>query len=309
MTQARRRIVFCTVVLFLIAAGAILQANAEGDRATDSGPATAASPDLQQQKSEEAVFQSLSCAVSLVGFQLALAEKSCSTAIELLPDDPVGYKYCGLTYLLQHRFERAEMDFRDAVRLDPKDPENQAGYAQSLSGQGRFGEAIPRFGIALAMAPRDVRILSARCWARAGEGKDLPGALRDCDLALKLVPHHSVAFDSRALVQLRAGRYREAVSDYSSSLKWQPNRATALFGRGVAEIRLNRTAAARKDLFLARQSDPEIDDVYIMVGVLETGCRGGQGACSLPKKLRAAPRTASEYLSVSLHGPSGHVPR
>jgi hypothetical protein len=91
--------------------------------------------------------------------------------------------------------------------------------------------------------------------------------------------------------------------DYSSSLKGLPGKATALFGRGVAEIRLNKMAAARKDLFLARQSDPDIDDIYIMVGVLETGCRDGQGTCSLPKKLRAVPRTASKYLSVSLRKP------
>jgi tetratricopeptide (TPR) repeat protein len=82
------------------------------------------------------------------------------------------------------------MDFRDEVRLDPKDPENQAGYAQSFSGQGRFSEAVSRFVIALSLSPHDVRILSARCWARAGKGRKFPGALRDCDLALKFMPNY-----------------------------------------------------------------------------------------------------------------------
>lgn len=302
MTQARRRIVFWIVVLFLVAVGIILQASASGIQRPKSGQSVP--PDLQERKSDEAILQSFVCVLSVVGFQLTSPEKSCGAAIDLRPDDPVGYKYRGLTYLLQHRFERAELDFRSAVKLDPKDPETQAGYAQSLSGQGRFDEAIPGFSIALAMSPRDVRILSARCWALAGQGRDLAGALKDCDLALKIKPHHSVAFDSRALVHLRAGRYEAAISDYSSSLKWQPGRATALFGRGLAELRLDRMAAARKDLFSARQYDPEIDDIYILAGALEPGCRDGQGACSLPGELQIPPPAGSNYLSVSLRKPS-----
>ena len=307
MTQARRRIVFWIVILSLIAVGIILQARAGGVQRPNSGPS--ASPELQERNSDAATLQSFVCVISVVGFQLTSAERSCGAAIEMRPDDPVGYKYRGLTYLLQHRFERAEMDFRSAVKLDPKDPETQAGYAQSLSGQGRFDEAIPRFSIALAMSPRDVRILSARCWARAGQGQDLAGALGDCDLALKITPHNSVAFDSRALVHLRAGRYEAAISDYSSSLQWQPGRATALFGRGLAELRLDRMGAARKDMLSARQYDPEIDDIYILVGALEAGCRDGQSHCSLPNEFKIPPRAASHYLSVSLHKPSAAASR
>ena len=302
MTQARRRIVFWIAIIFLVAVGIILQAKANGIQRPNSNPSAA--PSTQERTSDEATLQSFVCVISVVGFQLTSAERSCGAAIDLLPDDPVGYKYRGLTFLLQHRFERAEMDFRSAVKLDAKDPETQAGYAQSLSGQGRFDEAIPRFSTALAMSPRDVRILSARCWARAGQGRDLAGALKDCDLALTIKPHNSVAFDSRALVHLRAGRFEAAISDYSSSLKWQPGRATALFGRGLAEVRLDRMAAARMDLLSARQNDPEIDDIYILAGALETGCRTGQGACSLPRELRIPPQAGSNFLSVSLRKPS-----
>ncbi len=304
MTQARRRTLFWIIVILLIAAGTILQVKADGIPKPDSSKPAAPPSDLQEQRSLEATLQSFTCVISVVRFQLATAEKSCGSAIDLRPDDPVGYKYRGLTYLLLHRFERAEMDFRDAVKLDPKDPLAQAGYAQSLSGQGRFGEAIPRFSIALAISPLDVRILSARCWAQAGEGKNLPGALKDCNLALEIKPHDAVALDSRALVHLRAGRYRAALSDYSSSLEWRPGSATALFGRGLAELRLNRTTAASKDLLSARQHDPEIDDIYILAGALEAGCREDQGNCSLPKELRILPRSGSKYLSVSLRKPS-----
>ena len=118
MTQARRRIVFWIVILFLVAVGIVLQASANGAQRPNSGQS--APPGLQERKSDEAILQSFICVLSVVGFQLASAEKSCSAAIDLRPDDPVGYKYRGLTYLLQHRFERAELDFRSAVKFDPK---------------------------------------------------------------------------------------------------------------------------------------------------------------------------------------------
>ena len=300
MKQAQRRVIFFGIVGVLIVVGAILQARADGGHAANSSQTASSMRQSAQSKIPgEAPFQSLTCMIALLEFQLPLAERSCGSAIDLQPNDPIGYKYRGFTYLLEHRFERAESDFHDAVRLDPKDPDNQAGLGQSLSGQGRFLEAIQKFGIALAMSPHDVRFLSARCWARAAQGKDFAGALEDCNLALKLVPRYAVAFDGRALAYLRAGQYGASLRDYSASLKSQPNRATALFGRGVAEIRLDRKAAAHKDLAAARQLDPEIDDTYIMVGVLEPGCRDGLSPCSLPQEFRNAPQAASKYLSVS----------
>lgn len=300
MTQARRRIAFCVIIVVLIIAGAILQAIAADKLRPDFSSISPAAPNVSQaEKSGEAILEGLACITFVVGLQLPLAEKACSAAIDLRPDDPLGYKYRGFTHLLQHRFERAEMDFRDATRLDPKDAGNHAGYGQSLSGQGRFREAVQQFNIALGLSPRDANVLSARAWARAGEGKDLAAAVKDCELALKLKPRSSVALDSRALVHLRAGRNRLALEDYSSSLTWHPGGTVALFGRGVTEFRLGHMTAARNDLSLARRNDPEIDDIFIMVGVLEAGCHDGKDTCSLPEGLRAAPQTGSGYLSVS----------
>ncbi len=294
MTKERGRIISCGIFGLLILIGTIIPARTEFTGAS--------SPSLNRSQAhdeEDALIEGLSCIKSFLEFQLPAAEKSCGETITLLPDNPLGYELRGFTYLLERRFERAEMDLREAVRLAPADPDNQAGYAQSLSGQGRFTEAIERFGIALRLSPRDVRYLSARCWARAGEGRNLDAALQDCNRALKLAPNNAVAFDSRALVHLRAGRNGLAARDYTSSLQWQSGRATALFGRGIAEFRLGQLAQAGKDLALARKADPEIDDIYILVGILEAGCHDNGGPCGLPDAFRLRPKSTSKYLSVS----------
>lgn len=306
MSQITRRIIFSVMLGAFVTTGAIIRAEAGPQPA---GLAQAASPpsrkmpfseDMAGAHARETLLQSFRCATSLMSYQLADAQAACGKTIELLPESPIGYKFRGFSYLLEHRYERAEFDFREAVRLDPKDPDNQAGYAQSFSGEGRFDEAVERFGVALKLSPHDARYLSARCWARAGGGHHLQAALDDCNLAVKLAPGSSVAWDSRGLAYLRKGDDLLAIGDYSRSLKLQSGRATALFGRGIAEWHLGQYPAARSDLLRARRVDPEIDDIYIQVGVLAPGCRDNQGPCALPEDLRVKQlQPPQKYLSVS----------
>ena len=306
MSQITRRITFSVMLGALVATGTTIQAEAAPPSA---GLIQAASPlsgnapsseDAAGVRARETLLQSFRCATSLMSYQLADAQAACGKTIDLLPESPIGYKFRGFSYLLEHRYERAEFDFREAVRLDPKDSDNQAGYAQSFSGEGRFDEAVERFGIALTLSPHDARYLSARCWARAGGGHHLDAALDDCNLALKLAPGSSVAWDSRGLAYLRKGNDRLAIGDYSQSLKLQSGRATALFGRGIAEWHLGQYPAARSDLVAARRVDPEIDDIYIQVGVLAPGCRDNRGPCALPEGLRGKQlQPPQKYLSVS----------
>lgn len=300
MTQARRRILFWVLVVALIAIGAIIQARAHGE--AESPPHAASlktDPDAEFITEEKALLQEFRCALSVIYLQLPLAEEECGRAIALSPQDPIGYKYRGFLYLLEHRFADAEADLLEAVTLYPQDADSQAGYAQALTGQGRFGEAVTRFGVALMLAPADVRFLAARCWARGAEGKDFPAALQDCNRAIRLEPGNAVSYDSRGLVYLRLGKAAQARSDYATALKLQPERATALFGRGIAELRLKQIDKATADIRQARTIDPEIDDIYILAGVLQEGCRRGDAPCDLPAVLRPQPKDNRSYLSVS----------
>jgi len=303
MTQARRRIIFWSVVATLVIVGAILQAHAEHRNGGALQPQFASLKTDQNYDEyageEEALLQGLTCAIAVIAVQLPLAERECERAIALSPQDPTGYKYRGIAYLLEHRFERAEADLKIAAKLDPQDADSQAGYAQALSGQGRFSEAVARFGIALRLAPKDVRYLSSRCWARGGEGKNYSAALEDCNQAIRLRPRYAVAYDSRGFVYLRFGKDAQAIKDFSTALNLQPGRATALLGRGLAELHLGRATQASADIRQARKIDPEIDDIYILGGLLQEGCRSKDGPCELPERLRPRPFAAQPFLSVS----------
>jgi tetratricopeptide (TPR) repeat protein len=248
------------------------------------------------------------CVAEVLSYRPNAAEASCGRLITAMPGESLGYKFRGLAYLLEHRFEQAEDDFHIALRLEPKDAENQAGYAQALSGQGRFADAVPHFEAALQLAPSDIRFLAASCWARAGEGGRLDLALRDCNRALSIQPQFATALQNRGLVRLKQKNWRAAIQDYSRAIANDGDRPTALFGRGFANLQIGETEKARSDIKAARIIDPEIDDLYILQNVLPKSCRDAGASCPLPKDLRQPqPSRRPPLLSASFQNqPFGH---
>lgn len=248
---------------------------------------------------EEVIAEAVNCVGAVLAYQVDMAEAICTRVITALPDEALGYKFRGLAYLLAHRFDRAEPDFREAVRLAPEDPENQAGYGQALSGLGRYGESIVSFDRALALAPDDVRFLAARCWARAGEGHDLAGALTDCNRAVDLAPTLAGPRANRGLVRLKQQNWRAAIQDYTRALDLDALMPSALFGRGYAYARLADMDQARADIGAARRLDPSIDALFVRVGVLPFTCRTPGAACPLPQELRTPQASGQPGLMVS----------
>src|SRR5262249_1110820 len=133
-------------------------------------------------------FPLLECLNSLVRGDTAKAEKSCTAALLLNGREHDAFKLRGYAYLIEHRFELAAVDFQAALRLMPGDDEDRAGYAQSLSGQGRFEESVVQYRRAVGLAPDKGPYWNGLCWARAGTGQRLGQALRECNHALSLQP-------------------------------------------------------------------------------------------------------------------------
>lgn len=265
---------------------------------------------MDEQHLNAAMQDAFVCVAAALAYRPAEAEPACTSLIAAVPDEVLGYKFRGLAYLLEQRFEKAEEDFHVAVRLDPKDSENQAGYGQAMAGQGRFAQAIPRFEAALRLAPRDVRYLAASCWARAGEGNHLDLALRDCNRALQIAPGFATALQNRGLVRLKQSSWRAAIQDYTAALTGKGDRPTALFGRGLARLKTDELQSARADIQAARRIDPQIDDLYILQKVLPASCRDASASCPLPTDLRnPRPSQSPPLWAVSYRpSPTGQTP-
>jgi serine/threonine protein kinase len=71
------------------------------------------------------------------------------------PKDFNGWKDSGTTFLRQNDYIEAEQAFRQALKIDPKDPSVRIGLGKSLYGQKKFDEAVHVFRQVLIIDPRN----------------------------------------------------------------------------------------------------------------------------------------------------------
>ncbi len=275
---------FLRTACALAFAGCVMAAAAGAQPPQRTSLKSGDTPLLEQKPAPNAVNDFLvACLGALASGRPVQAEQACSQAIALDPQAATGYKLRGYVYLIEHRFERAEADFRVALKFQPDDAESRAGYGQSLSGLGQFPRAIGEFSRAVALAPESAAYRNGLCWARAGTGKNLKTALADCNRALALAPGTPGPLNSRGLVKLRLGRLREAIADYDASLAARPAQPSARFARGLAKLGLRQAGAGITDIDEARRTDPQIDELYIGMGILDRGCGPGAEGAHCPR--------------------------
>jgi Flp pilus assembly protein TadD len=229
-----------------------------------------------------------------------LAEQACGRAIEADSHLADAYKLRGYAYLMDHRFERAEKDFRSALKLKPNDDQNIAGYGQSLNGESHFSDAASQFHRALSLAPERAAYWNGLCWALAGEGHQLYSALDTCNRALALAPGAAGILNSRAMVYLRLRRFPLAVADYSASLEVQHDQASAWFGRGLARLWLGEKEGS-SDISEARRRDPGVGSIFIQMSVLPARCLNAKGPACPPDFPIMPEKSSGAYQVAMLH--------
>jgi tetratricopeptide (TPR) repeat protein len=136
---------------------------------------------------------------------------------------------------------------------------------------GDYSAAIGQIDQWLDNHPKEDRAggLNTRCWLRAAADRDLQQALEDCNQALALkpsapaetgsfigrdvAPDNPAYLDSRGLVYLRLGNFKDAIRDYDSALRLDANMPTALYARGLAELREGQKTQGDADLNAAEK--------------------------------------------------------
>src|SRR5690242_10957470 len=119
-------------------------------------------------------------------------------------DDPLAFFNRGYAHFAKHDYELAVTDYSTALNLDP------------TMGQGYLNH----------------------CLTRTVEGQELVMALADCDQALKLLPLSIPARETRGFIYLKLGDAAIAITEYEAALQMDANRPLALYGLGLAELRM-----------------------------------------------------------------------
>jgi tetratricopeptide (TPR) repeat protein len=133
--------------------------------------------------------------------------------------------------------------------------------------------ALHRYPEAIAEADFDrihsgeVDFLNLRCRARAMAGTELDKAQTACAQALWSAPTLPRLLDSCGLLSLKQQNWQAAWNDYNAALKGTPRAASALYGRGLAAIRLGKEEEGRADLAAAARSKRDIAEDFAGYGL------------------------------------------
>ncbi|HEY3814300.1 MAG TPA: aspartyl protease family protein [Caulobacteraceae bacterium] len=167
---------------------------------------------------------------------------------------------------------RAAADFDAALKAAPDDDAMHRSIAAYYVLHRHWAEAIPHYDAWIDVHPNDDslwKVLNERCWARAMTGKDLDKALDDCNAALKKGPRNSQVLDSRGMVNLRLGRFKEAIADYDAAIKLEPKEAWSLYGRGLAKQRSGMKPEGDADIAAALALNPHLDAEARQIGLID----------------------------------------
>src|SRR5476651_75585 len=213
-------------------------------------------------------------------------------AVALAPDNAEAYVYRGLANSRRNENSLALFDYKAGLALDPHNVDALVNLAAIYSTNGEQGLAItdldaaitlrtddPRafynrgyahfalrqydlaaadYSSAIALDPTMGLAYTNRCLILAIVGKDLVGALGDCDKALKLMPNNTDVRETRAFVYLKMGDAEIAIREFNASLEIKPDQALSLYGRGLARVKAGHTREGAADKASALALDPAI---------------------------------------------------
>ena len=207
-------------------------------------------------------------------------------AIALSPDYAQGYFYRGLIHSRRNELWSALADYNSAIQRRPPNSDVLVSRAAIYSTFGKFDLAIKDLDAALAINKNNAHAFFNRGYVRFAQGEyqkaiadytsaidldptfgnaynnrcltltvigqDLVRALADCDEGLKLAPLNLDVRDTRGFIYLKLGDPALAMNEYNAALERDPNRAIALYGRGLAKIRTGDIKGGEGDQAAAR---------------------------------------------------------
>lgn len=127
--------------------------------------------------------------------------------------------------------------------------------------------ALADYREGLGRSPHDPELGNAVCWMLAVRNEALDEARRACDQSLRDRPDNAPTLDSRGLVGLRQHRFQDAWNDYDAATRLGPDGPSWLYGRGIAALRLGRTAEGRADIARAESLVAEVRQFYADFGI------------------------------------------
>jgi Tfp pilus assembly protein PilF len=175
----------------------------------------------------------------------------------------------GKAYMDKHQYSSAAIEFRNALKIDPKYVDAYYQLAKADLAQGDGSGAYSALNSALQIDPTrtDALLLRGRIYlAAASQQKDpryLPKAEADANSILKQEPQNADAHELLASALAGEKKYDEASQEFATAIKLEPTKATPYMELGVLQMATNKPADAEQSFKKAVEVEPKNDQTYL----------------------------------------------
>lgn len=195
-------------------------------------------------------------------------------AVTLRPNDAGLLGLRASTFMALKDYPRAIADLNALIR-DHDDP-RMGGSHRHSRGRAYFAtnqlQAASRDFAEVLLLVRDPKhpvrqsALTYQCLAlaRLGQGRE---SVQACDTAIAEQPQSVTPREARGQANLILRRFDAALADFDAVLAQSPDRATSLYGRGLARVAKGQNASGRDDLATAVALYPRVVDGYRALGL------------------------------------------
>ena len=171
----------------------------------------------------------------------------------------------GLTLLGEGRYKASAEVLELLVDKNPAHAAGQFTLAVGYQYSGRFTDAVERFQIAKALAPRDPRPALNRGLALVLMNKHAE-AIKEFNAAIQRDPKLAPAYYHRALTKARGGQLTEAIADTTKALDLGESSYRTLLLRAGLNKANGNAAAAERDLAAAAKLELRDEADYLARG-------------------------------------------
>lgn len=198
-------------------------------------------------------------------------------------------------YISDERWSDAARVTREALRLEPANPGNPMLFANlglAAGMEGKYGEAMQSFEIALSRAPKSVPVLTSKAKIQL-KAEDPEGAMETISVILSIDSLAEWPLQTRALLRMRGGEYREAYTDFRTITKVYPKNSWGPAGLAKC-MELQGYPAEAAGFYqdaISRTAPDDDDRVEFQLGLIENLGHTGK----LTEALDAAKEAITEH--------------
>ncbi|MET8346529.1 tetratricopeptide repeat protein, partial [Streptomyces microflavus] len=189
----------------------------------------------------------------------------CTAAIEIDPQNAVGFRVRGEAHFMADRFDEAVRDLNASLELDPQDAETYWIRGRTYRWTDRFDEAFADLTRAHELDPFLAGPLASRGVAYLATER-FDEALIDLTAAIELGSQDAQTFWYRGRAYLAADRWDEAIADLTRAHELDPTLAAPLSSRGLARICAGQFDEALIDLTAAIELESQDAETFWIRG-------------------------------------------